>query len=205
MRPSGKPYVSFVAALAVSAFAAAVHAAPSECDAVVGNLVVNCGFETGTFAGWTQSGNTGFTGVSTGAAHSGTFGAFFGPVGSLGFISQNLVTVPGTSYDLSFWLRSPGGTPNEFEALFNGAVLVDIVNAGAFPYTQFTFSGLTATGASTELRFGFRQDPDFWNFDDVVVVSSIISQVPEPASLALIALGLVGLSAWRRRNRPNRN
>ena len=29
------------------------------------NLVTNGGFETGDFTGWTQGGNTGFTGVDT--------------------------------------------------------------------------------------------------------------------------------------------
>src|SRR4051794_34103498 len=34
------------------------------CDTVSGNLVANCGFETGNFNGWTQAGNTTFTSVT---------------------------------------------------------------------------------------------------------------------------------------------
>ena len=41
----------------------------------------------GDFTGWTQSGNTTNTTVSAEAAHSGSFGASLGPIGSLGFLN----------------------------------------------------------------------------------------------------------------------
>ena len=171
------------------------------------NLVINPGFETGDFSGWTRSGNTGFfsfTGVSASAAHTGSFGAFSGPIGSLGFLSQNLVTDPGASYDLTFWLSNTGGTPNQFQASWNGSVIAGSLmsNAAAFSYRQFTFPGLLATGSSTALQFGFRQDPAFWFFDDVSMTRSAPASVPEPFSslwLGLTFAGMLGFS-WLRRS-----
>jgi PEP-CTERM motif len=171
------------------------------CGTVSGNLVTNCGFETGTLAGWTQSGNTGFTGVETGMPHSGVNDAFFGPVGSLGFITQNLATTAGGSYNLSFWLQSDANsTPNEWLVRFNGVTLLDVVNAPGFGYTLFTFNGLVATGASTALQFGFRNDPGFFRLDDIVVVPAG-SAVPEPMTLVLLGTGLAGVAAKLRRRK----
>src|SRR5690242_21749347 len=105
-------------AAVVSLAAGPVMAAPSQCDAVAGNLVTNCGFETGDFTGWTLSSNTSFTSVSPNApyVHSGNFGAALGTVGGTSFLTQSqaLNTVPGATYLVSVWLESDGGTPNEF-------------------------------------------------------------------------------------------
>jgi len=147
------------------------------CGAVLGfwasaataqNFITNGGFETGNFSGWTQSGNTGFTGVNGGSAHSGSFGAFFGPVGSLGFISQTVNLAAGT-YRLSYFLNNDGGSPNAFTAQFGAQTLQTLTNAGAFGFTQSSFI-LRSSGGATLVQFGFRQDPAFWHFDDVELV-----------------------------------
>ena len=175
-------------------------AIPSICDSIAGNLVANCGFETGTFSSWTQSGNTGSTDTD-GDIHSGNFGAEFGPVGSLGFITQNLSTTVGGTYDLAFWLQNDSGTPvNHFEAAWNGVIIFALDDSPAFSYTLFTFP-VTATSASTPLQFGFRHDPSFFLFDDVSVVGAAVAAVPGPSSLLLIGSGLAGLAIlWRRRS-----
>ena len=123
-------------------------AAPAS-DGASGELVANGGLETGDFTGWTQTGNTGFTGVDMASAHSGMFGAFFGPTGSNGFITQDLTTTVGNLYDLTFWLDSDGGTPNHFEVSWDGAVVDSIDDAPEMPYTLFRYPGLVATATST--------------------------------------------------------
>ena len=86
-----------------------VPLAPSACDAVVGNLVTNCGFETGDLTGWNVSGfGTGSIGVFPGP-HTGAFAASLGSVGGLGCISQTLATTPGQIYTLSFFFTNDSG------------------------------------------------------------------------------------------------
>ena len=174
-------------------------ASSSVCDAVAGNLVTNCGFETGDFTGWTQGGNTGFTSVTSNPHYvfSGNFGAQLGPVGSDGTLTQN-VGAPGvTLYNASFWLLNDGGTPNDFTVFWNGVdVGPDLVDAGSFSYTLFSavLPGNAGVGSNT-LEFVFRQDPAYWGLDDVVVTSAI----PEPGSLILMGSGILGLAGVIRR------
>jgi PKD repeat protein len=153
-------------------------------------LVLNGGFETGGFIGWTGSGNFSSTSVSTGpsSAHSGTYGLEMGPGLSLGFLSQTLATTPGAPYLLSFWLDSPdGGTPNEFLVSWNGTTLFDGTNLPALGWTNLQFL-VTATGAGTVLEFGFRDDPSYLGLDDISVQPA---QQPGIASFSRSGANLV--------------
>jgi hypothetical protein len=169
------------------------------------NLVVNGGFETGDFTGWTQSGNTGFTGVQCPGAPfvpEGNCDAFFGPVGSDGILSQTLTTVASQPYTIVFTLVADGGVTSDFSASFGGVSLLALSNpaAGTTVHTFFA----TASSSSSILSFGFRDDPGFLSLDGVSVTSTE-STVPEPASLSLLGIGLAGMFARHRaRKQTNR-
>jgi len=132
--------------------------------------IINGGFETGNFMGWTQSGNTGATGVSTATVHSGQYSAYLGPVGSEGFLAQIFPTTAGATYILDYWLQHDGGSPSSFHAMINGVDIPGsvLMNPAAFGYREYTFT-FTAAGSQTELKFGFREDPTYFHLDDVSV------------------------------------
>jgi hypothetical protein len=109
--------------------------------------------------------------------------AHLGPL-SEGFLSQTLTTIPGHSYNVSFWLAVDSGTPNNFSCSFAGGSVVSLVNAAAFGYTQFS-ANITATSASSVLQFAFSDPPAYWDLTDVCVFSGAPSPTPTPGQATI--------------------
>jgi hypothetical protein len=176
---------------------------PSICDAVAGNLVSNCGFEIG-LSDWTFTGNTSNV-MPTGGplegvvANSGAEFLGLGNTGSDGFMSQTLVTVPGQTYEISWYLQVGDffgtTTPSDFSVSWNGTPVYSVVDPpGTASYVNHSLTAV-ATSSSTTLKFGFRDDPDYMFLDDVVV-----NAVPEPGYFAAAGFALLAiLFAYKRR------
>lgn len=176
-----------VSSFLAGALLAAALAVPAQAQ-----TVVNGGFETGDFSGWTVSGGA-FTGVGALAAQSGAFGAYFGEASPGSSLSQTLGTVAGTVYTVSFWLQlDDGALPNSFSFGWNGVTQpLGFNDTAAFAYTHFTAT-VTAAGPSSTLSFSFVNPESFWLLDNVAV-----TPVPEPQAWLLGSLGLVLLAARR--------
>jgi hypothetical protein len=186
---------SALALLAIIAFAARPASAQ----------VINGGFESGDFTGWfNELNNTGFDGVDAFSAHSGSFGAFFGEVGSTSTLRQEVGTTAGQGYTLSFWLSNDGNTPSFFDVSWNGSSLFSLTNPAGFAYGLNSFNVVGAAGGSTTLLFTFQQDPAFFRLDDVTLDAVGVdpnSVVPEPATMSLLATGLAGMAGAGMRRR----
>lgn len=175
-----------------------------------GNLITNGSFETGDFSGWTVT--PAATGSSFGVTNavgplegpeSGSYYAYFGgEQGSFDAITQTLTTTPGHYYEISYWVTvtsGNNGTNQAFDLIWQGVAEPSFTNLSSTPPTfLFYFNAsfaIIATGTSSVFGFqGFDATGDV--LLDNVVVTDIGPLVPEPASTALIPLGLAIAAAW---------
>src|SRR5262249_29889158 len=126
-----------------------------------------------------------------------------GTVGGLGEFSQVIPTIAGQKCRFSFTFSSDGAAGNQFQALWNGAV---VMSASSTPYNPgwASFDGSavytfleSATGVVTTIAFaGEGEGTSYVGVDDVYV-----DPVPEPTGLAFVSFGLFSLFALRRRRR----
>jgi len=159
--------IGIIVACAITPAMAFAHS----CSSVPGNLVVNCGFETGDFTGWDVAWPPTvdeFTFVGN-VPHTGTFDAELGAVPGENSVSQTIQgTMLGNFYEVSFWLSNDEAFPNEFHVQWNGQQIFALNNALGFCYTRFSFV-VIANGFNDTLRFDEQNPPAFFHLDDIVV------------------------------------
>ena len=136
-------------------------------------LVVNGGFETGDFSGWTEFGDTFYNGVWDGYPRTGTYSAYFGPTLDFGGIEQTITANAGTQVTVSFWYLSEfGDLPNSITVRLGSVTLLDRSNVEDLEYVHFTTT-LTLTETNPVLNFAFTDPPDYLDLDDVSVTGSL--------------------------------
>ena len=165
--------------------------------AIAGNLVVNGGFETGDFTGWTANAVSYPMYIVTSPVEEGTYAAqIAGYSYRPDVLSQTLTTTSGQGYTLSFWRYQQNvGPVTEVNVTWDGATIFSetLTGPGDVSYQQFT-AHVVGTGLDT-LAFTAANDPG-WTYVDNISVA-----IPEPATwaMALAGFAALGFAAFRSR------
>jgi hypothetical protein len=203
---------SCIAAILLCSVWGVSQAKADVCGSVAGNIVQNCGFESGSLANWAIGGNAaGGTpnsyGVDNTMPNSGQDEAYFGAVGSPISLSQTVAALAGEKYQVSFYLDqnsqdNTGGYVHSFDVSFDGALLDSNSNVSySGGYSKYTFTATTAPSNNSDvLKFDFQNDDDFFFLDDVSV-TALGAAAPEPASFLLVVPALAGMFLIARRRR----
>jgi hypothetical protein len=154
------------------------------------NLVQNGNFATGTLADWHSTGGnmveSSFAGYlpPPGDSYFLAFGAVHGDSS----LQQTINTMAGKSYEFSFLVAGNGTGISDVNAYWGGHLVLTIANPiPNQPYTEYKVTEI-ATGPTTSINFGLRNDPSYDALDNIRVT------VPDSgSSLSLMATALTGL------------
>ena len=163
-------------------------ATPSARDSVAGNLVGNCGFETTGSWGQTLDNELG--------PHTGTYG------GSVFWYDSNVYTqtitglTVGETYNFAAWILDGYSYATTVYATIDTTNLFSATASDSWAEQTGSF---VATATSMLLTIGISDQASGYGAVDDVSIVAASTPVPEPASAALLGLGLAGLAGLRRR------
>jgi len=137
------------------------------------NLVLNSNLEAGTgntFTNWTTWGNPNLTAELT-QTHGGSIRALKAiSTGvnewDLQFITDNITTVVGTSYEVTFWIKSVGGASTMRTSVASGTNYYQSPQTIGTEWQQVTYA-FTANSTTTKVSLDLGKSTETFYIDDI--------------------------------------
>ena len=167
-------------------------------------IVNNGGFDSGSFSGWTQSGDTAATSVVPNGEYTPQAGSDYAQLSphDTGGLSQNIVLTSGQEYAFTFWYQTDGFQPFALTASFDGTQLFSVSSGSTGGWVEETFYETAASGPNS-ISFSFSDGHSNDQGEGYIGLDSVsVSAVPEPSTWAMIILGFcgVGFMAYRQKS-----
>ena len=185
----------------ISSVALAPALATSSAQAL--NLIVNEGFETGDFTGWTTGANSFPMSIVTSPVESGIYAAqIAGFSNNPDTLSQTVADTAGQSYVLSFSRYVNDGAPTvSLNVSWNGNSVFSELNPATVDIYQ-TFALNVVGSGSDALIFTSANDPSTTYLDNVSLTPT--ATTPLPSTWLMLLSGFVGLGFFAYRGTTKR-
>ncbi len=121
-----------------------------------------------------------------------------GSLGEFAIVRWTAASAGSVLLNTTFSGQDTGGTTTDVHVLVNGVSVFDGLVNGFGALSSFASSFVVSAGSTVDFAVGYGANATYWN-DSTGLSASLTAAIPEPATLLLLGVALVGFAGTQRR------